>query len=81
MAKMCAEGLGLNLMPYFTAKELVIAGKVKVLAKIDEFKDSGVFIVYPKREYLPKRTRVFIEFFKSYLEQMGETVTNTWLKK
>jgi DNA-binding transcriptional LysR family regulator len=79
MAKMCAEGLGLTLMPHFTAKEWVTAGKVKIVAKIDEFIDSGVFIVYPKREYLPKRTRVFIEFFKDYLEQMGETATKTWI--
>ena len=81
MAKMCAEGLGLSLMPHFTAKELVTAGKVKVVAKIDDFEGSGVFIVYPKREYLPKRTHVFIEFVKAYLEQMGETPTNTWLKR
>lgn len=80
MAKMCAEGLGLTLMPHFTAKELVAAGKVKVVAKVDEFKNSGVFIVYPKREFLPKRTRIFIEFVKDYLKQMGETPTSTWLK-
>jgi DNA-binding transcriptional LysR family regulator len=79
MAKMCAEGLGLTLMPHFTAKELVAAGKVKVLAKVEDFPNSGVFIVYPKREYLPKRTQVFIEFVKAYLEQMGETPSNTWL--
>lgn len=80
MAEMCAAGLGLTLMPHFTAKQLVEAGKVKVLAKIDDFPNSGVFIVYPKREYLPKRTQVFIEFIKAYLEQIGESPSNTWLK-
>jgi DNA-binding transcriptional LysR family regulator len=80
MAKMCAEGLGLTLMPHFTAKELVAAGKIKVVAKIDGFENSGVFIVYPKREYLPKRTQVFIAFVKRYLEEIGETPTQTWLK-
>lgn len=81
MAKMCAEGLGLTLMPHFTAKELVATGKIKVVAKIDGFENSGVFIVYPKREYLPKRTQVFIEFVKSYLEQIGETPRHAWLKE
>jgi len=80
MAEMCAAGLGLTLMPHFTAKKLVTEGKVKVLAKIDDFPNSGVFIVYPKREYLPKRTQIFIEFVKRYLEQIGESPSNTWLK-
>ncbi len=80
MAKMCAEGLGVTIMPHFTAKELVVAGKVKVIAKIDALPNSGVFIVYPKREYLPQRTQVFIEFVKAYLEQMGETPSHTWLE-
>ena len=81
MAKMCAEGLGLTLMPHFTAKELVAKGKIKVVAKIDGFESSGVFIVYPKREYLPKRTQVFIKFVKDYLEKIGETPRQTWLKE
>jgi DNA-binding transcriptional LysR family regulator len=80
MAEMCAAGLGLALMPHFTAKELVAAGKIIVLAKIEDFPNSGVFIVYPKREYLPRRTQVFIEFVKNYLEQMGESPSYTWLK-
>ncbi|MCJ8318805.1 MAG: LysR substrate-binding domain-containing protein [Colwellia sp.] len=80
MAEMCAAGLGLSLMPHFTAKKLVAEQKIKVIAKLDDFPGSGVFIVYPKREYLPKRTQVFINFVKSYLEQMGESPKHTWLK-
>jgi DNA-binding transcriptional LysR family regulator len=80
MAEMCASSIGLTLMPHFIAKKLVVAGKIKVLAKVDDYLDSGVFIVYPKRKYLPKRTQVFIEFFKNYLTKMGESPTNTWLK-
>lgn len=79
MAKLCAEGLGLCLMPHFNAKALVAAGKMKVIAKVDEFPNSGVFIVYPKRKDLPKRTQVFIDFVKGYLNEMGESPTKTWL--
>lgn len=79
MAKMCAEGLGLCLMPHFNAKALVRANKMKVVAKVDEFPNSGVFIVYPKRKDLPKRTQVFIEFVKDYLNEMGESPSMTWL--
>ncbi|NQZ21046.1 MAG: hypothetical protein HRT53_03230 [Colwellia sp.] len=51
------------------------------MAKIDGFENSGVFIVYPKREYLPKRSKVFIKFVKDYLEKIGGTPTQTWLKE
>ena len=79
MAQMCAAGLGLCLMPHFIAKRLVLSGKMKVVAKVDEFQNSGVFIVYPKRKDLPKRTQVFIEFVKNYLNEMDESPSNTWL--
>jgi DNA-binding transcriptional LysR family regulator len=81
MARMCAEGLGLCLMPHFNAKALVMEDKMKVVAKVDEFPNSGVFIVYPKRKDLPKRTQVFIEFVKAYLKEMGESPSKTWLDR
>ena len=79
MAQMCAAGLGLSLMPHFTAKALVVAGKMQVVAKLDDFPNSGIFIVYPKRKDLPKRTQIFIEFVKDHLKQMGESSSKTWL--
>lgn len=79
MAEMCAKGLGVTIMPHFTAKEWVTSGKIKVLAKVDDFPNSGVFIVYPKRENLPKRTQAFVDFIKNHLKEMGESPTNTWL--
>ena len=81
MAQMCAEGLGLSLMPHFTAKALVVAGKMKVVAKLDDFPNAGVFIIYPKRKDLPKRTQIFIEFVKSYLKEIGESPSQTWLDR
>lgn len=79
MAQMCAAGIGLSLMPHFTAKDLVNKGEMKVIAKLDDFPNSGVFIVYPKRKDLPKRTQIFIEFVKNYLKEIGETPSKTWL--
>ncbi len=79
MAHMCAEGIGLSLMPHFIAKALVVAGKMTIVATLDEFQNSGVFIVYPKRKDLPKRTQLFIKFVKDYLKEMGESSSQTWL--
>ena len=77
--ELCAEGVGLAMIPHFAIKSQVEAGNIKVLAKIDEFADSGVFIVYPKRQYLPQRSRAFIDFVKAELKTMGETAKTTWL--
>lgn len=76
---LCADGVGLGMIPHFAIKSQVESGKITVLAKVDEFAGSGVFIVYPKRQYLPQRSRVFIDFVKAELTAMGETPRTTWL--
>lgn len=81
MAQMCAAGIGLSIMPHFTAKALVIADKMKVVTKLDDFPNAGVFIVYPKRKDLPKRTQAFIKFVKNYLKDIGESPSETWLDR
>ncbi|MEW6991003.1 LysR family transcriptional regulator [Colwelliaceae bacterium 6441] len=79
MAEMCAAGLGLALMPHFSVKELIQNGKMKMITKVDGFQNAGIYIVYPKRNYLPKRTQLFIEYIKNYLKKIGESPANTWL--
>jgi hypothetical protein len=37
-----------------------------------------VFAIYAKRDYLPARVRVFIEFISSALEAAGESSNHTW---
>lgn len=81
MMELCSAGLGLTLMPHFTAKKFVLNGNVDVIAKVDDFANSGIFIVYPKRENLPKRTQLLINFIKDSLKNMGESPENTWLTK
>jgi len=81
MAEMCAANLGLALMPHFSVKELVLTGKMKLISKVDEFQNAGIYVVYPKRKYLPKRTQIFIEFLKNHLKNIGESPLNTWLEK
>ncbi len=78
-AYLCARGVGLALMPHFTAKELAVKGELSILTKVDDFAGAGVYIVYPKREFMPKRTRVFIDFIKAQISELGESSVNTWL--
>ncbi len=79
MAEFCAAGAGIALMPHFIAKKWVQTNQLKIIAAIDDVPSSGVFIVYAKRENLPKRRRVFIDFVKAYIKELGESPFTTWL--
>lgn len=79
MAEFCAAGAGITIMPHFIAKEAVLAKRIKVVATLDDVNVAGVYIIYAKRDHLPKRCRVFIDFVKTYIEKLGESPTKTWL--
>lgn len=80
MAHMCADSLGFAQLPHFLAKQGLDSGELVSLypAFRPPQPDSGVFAIYPKRDYLPARVRVFIEFMTTALEQMGESSNHTW---
>ncbi|WP_440053132.1 LysR family transcriptional regulator [Pseudoalteromonas sp. T1lg65] len=80
MAHMCVDGLGFAQLPHFLAKQGVESGELVSLYPC--FRppqvENGVFVIYPKREYLPEKVRVFIEFVTDYLESNGEGTNHTW---
>lgn len=80
MAHMCADGLGFAQLPHFLAKAGLESGELVSLyaAFRPPQADNGVFAIYPKRDFLPARVRVFIEFLTQHLESIGETPTDTW---
>ncbi|NAW87615.1 LysR family transcriptional regulator [Photobacterium halotolerans] len=80
MACMCADGLGFAQLPHFLAKQGLNNGTLVSLYPYfrPPQPDNGVFAIYPKREYLPTRVRVFIEFMTASLASMGESTNHTW---
>ncbi|WP_327124301.1 LysR substrate-binding domain-containing protein [Nitrincola sp. A-D6] len=80
MAHMCTDGLGFAQLPHFLAKSGLNSGALVSLFPCfrPPQADSGVFAIYPKRDYLPAKVRVFIEFMMSSLESMGESANKTW---
>lgn len=81
MAELCAKDAGICIMPHFIAKSWVQTNNLHIIAELDDTfpQDAGVYIIYAKREHLPKRRRVFIDFVKSYLDTIGESAQTTWL--
>lgn len=80
MAYMCADGLGFAQLPHFLAKKGLNSGALVSLYPYFRplQSDSGVFAIYPKRDYLPANVRVFIEFLTTSLAAMGESSNHTW---
>ncbi|NTS77052.1 LysR family transcriptional regulator [Catenovulum sp. SM1970] len=80
MAPLCIDGFGFAQMPHFLAKEALEQGKL--VSVFPSFRppepENGVFAIYPKREFLPAKVRVFIEFIIEHLQEMGEGSYHTW---
>ncbi|GLQ31352.1 LysR family transcriptional regulator [Litoribrevibacter albus] len=83
MAYMCADGLGFAQLPHFLAKKGLESGELVSLYPYfrPPQPDSGVFAIYPKREYLPAKVRVFVDFLTRSLADTGEGSTYTWAEK
>ena len=80
MAHLCSDGLGFAQLPHFLAKQGLNNGNLVSLYPYfrPPQPDSGVFAIYPKRDYLPAKVRVFIEFMTTSLELLGESANHTW---
>jgi len=80
MAYMCMDGLGFAQLPHFLAKSGLERGDL--VSVYPHFRvpshDSGVFAIYPKRKFMPAKTRVFIDYLTNALLAKGESAHQTW---
>ncbi|NOY72080.1 MAG: LysR family transcriptional regulator [Gammaproteobacteria bacterium] len=80
LAELCAAGLGLTQIPHFIARNWLQKGSIVSLFPAYQAPDQGVFIMYPKRDYLPARVKKFVNFICQEIEMMDETPMKTWAK-
>ncbi|MBD1583710.1 LysR family transcriptional regulator [Pseudoalteromonas sp. S16_S37] len=80
MAYMCADGLGIAQLPHFLAKKGLERGEL--VSIFPHFRppqyENGVFAIYPKRDYLSAKVRVFIDFIVQALNEINESSNHTW---
>ena len=83
MAYLCEDGFGVAQLPHFLAKAGLESGTLVSLYRIfrPPQKDVGVFAIYPKREFLPAKVRLFIDFLTTSLAATGETTARTWAEE
>jgi len=78
MAELCADDFGLTQMPHFIARNWLQSKAIRVVAPAVQVEGFGVYVLYPKRHYLPNRVRVFIDFLIAQLALIGESSEKTW---
>ena len=77
LAELCSKGLGLTQLPHFIARDWL---KANSIVPISPFLRSaeGVYCIYPKREFLPTKVKVLIDYLLMKIEQNGENTYHTW---
>ncbi len=78
---LCLSGIGLMQGPHFLFRPQLLNGDLISLFPATQAKGFGVYLLYPKQDYRPKRVQVFIDFLKEELEAIGETANHCWSRE
>ncbi len=66
MCECAKEGLGITILPCYTALNALKSGELKILLPDWEFVFGELSLVYPCAKFVPKRIRLFIDFSLEY---------------
>ncbi|OMH34004.1 LysR family transcriptional regulator [Motiliproteus sp. MSK22-1] len=81
LADLCAQGLGLTQVPHFIARNWLNNGRIVPIRPYFRSEKYGVYLIYPKREFLPTKVRVLIDFLVAETEAADESAFHTWAEK
>lgn len=81
LVELCKQGLGLMQGPHFLFREELQSGELISLFPRTEPEGFGVYLLYPKRHFLPKKVAVFIDFIKGSLAELNETADHSWARE
>ncbi len=64
------DGLGISLLPRFVSCNELAAGQlVQVLPEVKLETFSPIYVMYPSRRHVPKKTRLFIDYMVNYIRE------------
>lgn len=78
LVDLCRSGVGVMQGPHFLFKDGLSSGELVSLFPPIEPEGYGVYLLYPKRDFLPRKVAVFTEFLKAELDKMGEGSNYCW---
>lgn len=68
----CLQGIGVSLLPIFSAHEYIESGDlIQILPEYKTFPERGIHAMYPQNRYLSTRTRLFIDWLSSASERFA----------
>lgn len=62
MVALTCDGIGISCMPLFTCQKEVDEGRLKIILNDYELPEYGVYAIYPHRQYLTAKVRVFVDY-------------------
>jgi len=72
LLKTALDGLAIALLPRFVSCTDLNAGKlVQVIPEIKLETFSPIYVMYPSRRHVPKKTRLFIDYMVNYVRQQN----------
>lgn len=80
MVQLCKGGVGVMQGPHFLFREELLNGELQSLFPVMSPDDFGVYLLYPKRRFLPRKVAVFVEFLREHLESINESASHTWAR-
>ncbi|WP_207063423.1 LysR family transcriptional regulator [Motiliproteus sp. SC1-56] len=69
MVAAARQGVGIILKPNFMVEDALARGELVELFADYEIPTHNVYLVYPHRQFLPAKMRLFIEFLKEYFSE------------
>ena len=78
LIEQCAAGIGFTQLPHFLVRDALIHRKVVPIMNTFTVENYGIYVIYAKRDFLPIRVRLFIDFLKQELKNKQETPDGTW---
>jgi DNA-binding transcriptional LysR family regulator len=68
----CLQGLGISLLPMFTAHAHIESGAlVEICPEYQTYPERGIYAMYPQNRYLSTRTRLFIDWLSDASSQFS----------
>lgn len=81
LLSLCAQGVGLTQIPHFIAREGIAQQQILPVFPMYRPKNYGIWAIYPEREYLPEKIKVFLEFLSNEISAIGENSVTTWAEE
>lgn len=80
LVEWCQQGMGYIQLPHFLVRHALLKQQLVPVMETFTSENWEIYVLYPKREFLPARTKLFIEFLKKEIEAMGESPNKNWAR-